>query len=389
MALPAARVGERLRVNNKLISYSSWPTKVGPKGNASLQTLLFSQDPWAIIDQSIKASSPSSARLEALACTYQARDFYDAATDTHRVSARPLVLYYCFMNLVKAFCLHRGIKTTFDKAQHGLSEMLRASSPAGGPGNRELTDAFLRAFPSPNVHGVLQNFSEFMLAITGAGLVAMQDYDVPVLMPQILPGHRLWSSAANKKERFVALHDIRTFVHKPLRELWLNLYFISDDLSRIGVGINTFLNESNLSQQFHQVTCTEQDSAGRDLICFQQAVPLVCPNTKYANSLQQLFDLLRKVLWITVATVPPYRRHYVYLRPAAEATHVLPQLLSIYSLAYYFGSITRYRPHHFPSITDSVLGPRVHDFISGQPQQFLYLLASEFARREIAKPSIL
>ncbi|MBS1212120.1 MAG: hypothetical protein H6R26_736 [Proteobacteria bacterium] len=44
MKLPAARVGERLRVNSKLISYSFWPTKVGPKGNASLQTLLFSLD---------------------------------------------------------------------------------------------------------------------------------------------------------------------------------------------------------------------------------------------------------------------------------------------------------------------------------------------------------
>lgn len=77
------------------------------------------------------------------------------------------------------------------------------------------------------------------------------------------------------------------------------------------------------------------------------------------------------------------------LRPAGEAAQTLPQLLSIYALAYYLGSITRYRPHHLPTITDSVYGPRVQDFITGQPQQFLYLLASEFARREIAKPSIL
>ncbi len=117
--------------------------------------------------------------------------------------------------------------------------------------------------------------------------------------------------------------------------------------------------------------------------------PIVCATTKYGNHLQQLFDILRPVLWATVATVPPYRRHYVYLRPTTEAPYVLPQLLSIYALAYYFGSITRYRPHHYPSITDSAFGPRVQDFITGQPQQFLYLLASEFAKREIAKPSIL
>ncbi len=381
--LPPARKGERLRVNNKLIPFSYWPTKLGPKGNASLQTLLFSLDPWAIIDQTIKATCPALAKPEALACIHQARDFYQGAVDAQRVSARPLALYYCFMNLVKALCLTRGTQTTFNKAQHGLSEMLRP------PNNKELNDAFLRAFPSPNARGELQNFSEFMKALSGTGLAAQQDFDIPVLLPQVLPGHRLWSSAANKKERFVAIDDIRTVLDKTTRELWLNLYFVSDDLSRIGVTAKAFLADSKLHPAFSQVSCSERDSSGRAIICFQQVAPVVCPNTKYANSLQQLFDLLRPLLWATVATVPPYRRHYAYLRPAGETLQTLPQLLSIYALAYYLGSITRYRPHHLPTITDSVYGPRVQDFITGQPQQFLYLLASEFARREIAKPSIL
>lgn len=382
MPLPQPRTGERLRVNNKLIPFSFWPTKTGSRGNASLQTLLFSLDPWAIIDQTIKTSCPSVARPEALACTYQARDFYETAIDAQRVSARPLALYYCFMNLVKAFCLTRGTQPTFNKAQHGLSERLKHSG-------KELTDAFLQAFPSPNDKGQLQNFSEFMQALTGAGLAVAQDYDIPVLLPQILPGHRLWSSAANKKERFVAVHDIRTFLNKTTREIWLNLYFVADDLSRIGVTVQNFLADSQLQHSFAQVACSDNDSDGRALICFQQVAPVVCPNTKYANSLQQLFDSLRPFLWVTVATIPPYRRHYAYLRPANEVAHTLPQLLSVYALSYYLGSITRYRPHHLPIITDSAYGPRVQDFITGQPQQFLYLLASEFARREIAKPSIL
>lgn len=383
MRLPKRRAGEQLRVNKKLIPFSMWPTRTGRKGNASLQTLLFSLDPWAIIDQAIKTNCPGPARQEALACIHQARDFYQPAIDARRVSARPLALYYCFMNLVKAFCLTRGTKTSFDKAQHGLSEMLRA------PGNRELTDAFLKSFPSPNAQGKLQNFSEFMIALSGAGLTAVTDFDIPVLLPQILPGHRLWSSAANKKERFVAVHEIRTFLDKPTRELWLNLYFVSDDLSRIGVTVKDFLARSNLQASYAQVACAERDSSGRSLICFQQKAPIACQSTKYANHLQELFDSMRPLLWATVSAIPPYRRHYVYLRPAGDEHQILPQLLSIYALAYYLGSITRYRPHHLPTITNSAYGPRVQDFITGQPQQFLYLLASEFARREIAKPSIL
>lgn len=383
MQLPIARAGERLKVNRKLIPYSLWPTKVGPKGNASLQPLLFSLDPWALIDQAIKTTCPNAAKNEALACLAQARDFYEAATDAQRIAAKPLALYYCFMNLVKAFCLTRATRSTFDKAQHGLAEKLKA------PTNRELTDAFLTAYPTPATGGHLQNFSEFMLALTGNALPAQKDYDIPVLLPQILPGHRLWSYAANKKERFVAVYDIRPFLNKTTSSLWLNLYFVSDDLSRIDISGKDFLVQSCLSPNFVQVACNEQDSSGRKLICYQQVNQIVCTTTKYANYLQQLFDSIRPILWVTVATLPPYRRHYVYLRPSLETPQVLPQLLSIYALAYYFGSITRYRPHHYPSIIDTAFGPRVQDFITGQPQQFLYLLASEFAKREIAKPSIL
>ncbi|MBU1776633.1 MAG: YaaC family protein, partial [Gammaproteobacteria bacterium] len=144
MRLPSARVGERVRVNDKLIPFSFWPTRLGPRGNASLQTLLFSLDPWALIDLSIKNDCPTAGKAEALACLKQARDFYESATEAGKVSAKPLSLYYCLMNLVKAFCLTRGTQTTFDKAQHGLGETLRA------PGNKELTDAYLQAFPSPN-----------------------------------------------------------------------------------------------------------------------------------------------------------------------------------------------------------------------------------------------
>lgn len=381
MKLPNKKQGERIKVNKKLIPFSFWPTKMGAKGNASLQPLLFSLDPWAIIDLAIKTECPAGSKPEALACISQARDFYESAMEAGRASARPLSLYYCLMNLVKAFCLTRGTQTTFDQAQHGLSEQL-------GPANRELQDAFLMAFPSPNAQGRLQDFSEFMNALSGSQLSGQQDFDIPVLLPQILPGHRLWSTAAGKKERFISIHKIHSMVDKATREMWLRFFFVSDDLTRIGITHSDFLSKSNLSGSFRQVRCSETDVEGRPLLCFEQTNITTNPTNKYANQLQNLFDTVKPDLWTTVSTTPPYRRYYVYLRPPNEATQVLPQLLSIYALAYYLGSITRYRPHHFPSITDSHYGPRVQEFISGQPLQFLYLIASEFSKREIARPSI-
>jgi hypothetical protein len=77
------------------------------------------------------------------------------------------------------------------------------------------------------------------------------------------------------------------------------------------------------------------------------------------------------------------------LCPAAEQPARLSQILSTYAITYYLGSITRYRPHHYDAITKSTFGPRIQDFVTGQPLQFLYLMASEFARQDVTKPSIL
>src|ERR671924_350294 len=60
---------------------------------------------------------------------------------------------------------------------------------------------------------------------------------------------------------------------------------------------------------------------------------------------------------------------------------LVPQLLSIYAITFYLGSITRYRPHHFDRMISGPYGPRIQDFVTGQPLQFLYLMASEFAKQ--------
>ncbi|MGC3519828.1 YaaC family protein, partial [Pseudomonas aeruginosa] len=78
----------------------------------------------------------------------------------------------------------------------------------------------------------------------------------------------------------------------------------------------------------------------------------------------------------------------VYACPQNEQQHVIQQLLSIYAISYYLGSITRYRPHQLPKISKDIFGPLIQDFITGQPMQFLYLIASEFAEQDVAKPAI-
>jgi hypothetical protein len=345
-----------------------------------LQSTLFALDPWTIIKSSIQRRCPAHAQSEAVASLEQAQDFYKVATTAGIVAARPLLLYYCFMNLTKAYALTVGQRPTFNQAQHGISEKL-------GAGGVELIDAYLEAYRSPNARtGAFNLFDEFLEALSGTALSVNQNFHLKSLLPQILPGHRLWAEAANQTERFISLESVQLFESARKKQIWLLLYLFADDLTRLGVTHRRLLEESQLLGKFRQVK-TERSVEGRKLICFEQIQPRAYTH-RASDEVAKLVADAKRFLWATVASVPPYRRYYVYLAPPAEHSEVLPQLLSIYAITHYLGSITRYRPQHFDVILKGDFGPRIEEFISGQPLQFIYLMASEFAEQEVTKPSI-
>jgi hypothetical protein len=290
-------------------------------------------------------------------------------------------LYYCFMNLAKALALCTGTSLTFDRARHGLSENIK-------PGGVELIDAFLIATRSPSKsHGKLQVFDELFKTLFGKGLPKSSlNFDLSVLLPQVLPGHRLWADAKKAKERFISLHEVRFCMDKASRKVWLCLYLFSDDLARLEVTHTRLIQESGLAPSFREVKCTEHRD-GRKLICLEQKKPRSY-TSRPSDVIPELVGDITRNLWATVGASHPFRRYYVYLAPPAESSSVLPQLLSVYAITFYLGSITRYRPQHFDAILSGEFGSRIEEFISGQPSQFVYLMASEFAQKEITQPSI-
>src|SRR5215467_12970093 len=95
--LPQPRVGQRVEVKGRPIPFSLWPSRPG-RSHYALQSLLFARDPWLVIGRSIRQQCPKFRQAEALACLEQSKDFYSAATVAGIVAARPLALYYSFMN---------------------------------------------------------------------------------------------------------------------------------------------------------------------------------------------------------------------------------------------------------------------------------------------------
>ena len=374
--LPQPRTGERLKTKGRPTEFSLWPTK-RLRAHARIQPKLFALEPWGILQNVIKQHCPNVRKSEASACLRQAHDFFLVGTESGVEAARPLALYYCYMNLLKVLCLTRGSNNTFNNAQHGIAEIFNANYES----------IILRAFRSPN-NGKLQNFSEMMSVIKGTGLSVSADFPLGHILPQILPGHRLWCEAASKTERFIAFEDIQFWRDTNTTSVWLRLYLYSDDLSRLGVTHAGFLQQSGLAQRFHEVV-SDREEDKRKLICFEQIAPASYTAQHPADELANLVSGIRNDVWVTVSSMPPYRRYYAYLCPPAELAARLPQILSIYAITYHLGSVTRYRPQDYDQMLVEKFGVRILDFVTGQPSQFLFLIASEIAQQEITQPSII
>ena len=346
----------------------------------AVQSVLFSADPWAIMRQCIRTSAPTAAKPEALALLEQAQDYYRAATSADTFAAKPVLLYYCYLNAVKAFLLHRSRRPTYEKALHGLSESL-------GPGARELTDALLTAHPSvAGANPKVNVFDDLISEITGAGLAANRIYPVPQLLPQIVTGHRLWISASGENERFVAIERVELVQGAATKELWANLVLDRGDVTRLGYSLADCLNDGQLAPNWHNVVPPATIlPVGAALF---ESVATTAYGQHPSQVVGQVASALKSKLWTTILSVPPYRRYYIHLSPAAELPNRLPQMLSMYALTYYLGSITRYRPHHFDRIIATEFGGFIQSFLQEQPTQFLYLLASEFAAQEVTKPAL-
>ena len=374
------RKGIELRVNHRPVPFSFWPVDASKAPRPPVQSFLFANDPWAVMKRSVTEQiQASNAQEEARSYIDQASDFYQSALQSQIHAAKPLQLYYSYLNIVKAFVLCRGRQVTLPTMRHGIRETL----PQGGT---EFAAGYVESWTSPDSHGRLQAFDEFLQALECPRYPDRHCIRVTELIPQILPGHRLWAAAIDEKERFLSLQRVQFTQNTNTKKVWLRMYIFRDDLRRLGQTQQNLLEHSRLKEAFRIVKCSEKIQ-GRELMCLEQLIT-TSYNRHGVDSAMTLAAEVRNRLWSTVASVPPYRRYYLYLCPSVEQNSILPQLASIYFLTFYLGSVTRYRPTVFRSILDGPYGPRIAEFVSSQAAQFIYLMTSEFAKRDVTQPSI-
>lgn len=363
--LRSQRQGEELTTNGKLIPFSFWPAIRSTRW--ALQRRLYVRDPWATLFEAVYRSSIPKRRIdEALSYLDQAEEYYNAGTQVGgRISVKPLLLYYSILNLSKCMIAARKPGLDLSHAMHGLT--------ATRPHPRAILGDEVGVKTSASHVNI---FSELMTILDGHA-PALRNLQVRHVLPQILPGHRLWTYACGRKEQFVSA-NIRAF-HDPARSAaWLSIYVERGELAYLGIGVEKFVAASGLPGHWEQV----QDSAGDHSIVLEQmdetsytGRPLDCATA--------LFRSVRPALWSVVTTTDPHRKFYLNC-DSGLGTHRLPQWSSVYILFFYLSDLTRYRPVQFSRLLEGKYGPQIESFLDECPSQFLFLMASELLRREVA-----
>ncbi len=371
--LPIFREGESLRIEREIVSFGRniiLPTKTG----FALQHRLFVNDPWAIISERIHRALPKGRNRDlAHSFEHQAEDYFRAAAAGREMAVLPVLLYYAFLNLSKAYALSKGNLKLAGKSSHGVSA---APKPQAIPGSLIKFEV-----PSANKPGV---FQELLKHLGGNSAVMASDLKVGYLLPQILPGHRLWCYAAKRVERFLPVEHFQVRHSSAKKHVWLNIFLNAGDLERLGITVKRALHEAGLATEFEFV---KETSVG-NVICLQQITPVLY-SADPPEALALIVGRMRNRIWETVKTASPYRKSYIYCCPTPEQRARLPQMLSVYLLMFFLSSVTRYVPGYFEDLLDSKYGPLFETFIGESSMQFLYLMASDILGREVSKPAII
>jgi len=368
--LPDLREGFPAKSNQTNIQFSLWPTYKRKK-RYSLQYRLFATSPWNSFRSSIIKKIDGKKRKLSIAFLEQSEEFYNAYLRAHTTSAKPLLIYYSFLNLAKSYLVTENVDFFTKKAAHGVYEQ-EGTTPL-------VSSKIKKQRNSPNRISVYEKFEKAL----GDNHLTQDEIPMRKILPQILQGHRMWCEASGKSERFIALQDIYIRHNSSQKELWMDIIVADGDLKRFGISHKQFLEESCLVSNFNEV----KPELRPGYLRFQQKT-VVKYSHRPVDKVLNLVETIRPYLWTNILSTPPYRNYYLYLSPKSEKKFRMHQLMSIYLLFFYLGSVTRYRPHRFEKILAGNYGVQVEEAVVNLPKQFLYLIASQFAEREVTKAAI-
>jgi len=300
----------------------------------------------------------------ALAFLEQAEDFYGAAR-APRLAARPLLYYYSFMNLAKAFITVKG-NLPLANCMHGLREGSDNIRP-----RLRLTSQEVKVNDAGT--GRTQVYREMVKACGFSVPNKPTPIRVVDLLAQVVGIHETYCHSFDIWKRFFPIHQIMFEMDSSRKVAWISFYVSEDELAK------------------------GSDTAPRDirdaLVGFREVESPLMHHRKYESkqelsygrspkeTLQRLIEITKPDIWSVL--VPGKFNFYVSSTPSQKR---LAQAASYYQAMFYFGSVTRYRPDDLAKMCGGKYGWLIEEFINTQSLQFIYLLGSGLIDAEMVVP---
>jgi len=314
----------------------------------------------AYVNKNVK---PNNQRKRALAFLEQAEDFYQSAS-APRLGSRPLLYYYSFMNLAKAFLVvRRNLDLT--KCIHGLKE---------GKNNvrQRLTITSQNVKIDDQSIKRTQIYREFVAECGFSIPKKPKPMKLVDLLEQVVGVHQIVCQTLNRKQRFFPTSNISFEFNPNGKQVWVTILAKRSNLA----------GNKNAPKAIrdNMASFEEVESFDRSYRRYESKV-----SKPYSRSpqdvLKGLVEETKKDIWSLLR--PGRYQFYISSIPRHMR---LAQVASYYQGMFYFGSLTRYRPDDFIKLAEGKHGWLVHEFVGTQALQFIYLLGSGLIGSEMVVP---
>ncbi|MBM4275557.1 MAG: hypothetical protein FJ134_14010 [Deltaproteobacteria bacterium] len=300
----------------------------------------------------------------------QAFEFYEAA-NVAKPNTAPLIYYYSFLNLAKAICEIKN--PSFHKKNESYNHGIRWK-------------------PNPNfLVNILTEHVELMQrgrkgvwhilwgsVINNQGLIAQplefQIKELFALCPEISDEYER-TTAENSK--LIDLINPEILIDRINQEIWIKFSVMRDDLISLRLSRSDLIRMISYgNNSYHQVK-----SPNRDLWTFEFVTP-----KRYDQQFKgKLYDLLKDELKIlNLFTAINDDGIYYSIPIQTKLPILLPQLMVLYTLIFWLGSLVRYDPHSVLHLQESEYWILIEGFMNQSRIWLLELFEWEFYQWETA-----
>jgi hypothetical protein len=321
-------------------------------------------DVWAFLRHHSRKALKKDRERAAIAYLDQAFEFFTAAANP-RVSSRPLLYYYSFLNLTKVFLLHQGL-AIIPAARHGLSDpRANIKKRLAFEGQSVKTEARAQD------HSAI--FPELVNALGGNVGNFPREFRIVELLKQMPGIHRTFCKIADTGECFCPLD--KTEIYSDGTHVWVRLVLRRGkrDVERT---IKQLKRRRSFMREFTQVD--SGSFLGKEM--WFDSLPVPGQRRGIDRAIMTLRERIGSIGVWAILTDAGYRHYFGTFKPAER----LPQLCSVYAAMFYLGSVTRYKPYDFDRIIEKHSW-LISEFLETQPSQFLHIVASMTAGVDVVR----